>query len=69
VHGAIQMGGFGRNLRASAAWLGTPVGLVALWLLADAFAGFAPGTALTLGLLGMICLTFLIGAFFFVFRR
>jgi hypothetical protein len=60
---------FRRNLRAFAAWLGTPLGLVALWLLADALTDFAPGTALTLGLLGLIALTFLIGAFFFVFRR
>jgi len=60
---------FRQNLRASAAWLGTPLGLAALWLLAEAFTDFAPGTALTLGLLGLIFLTFLIGAFFFVFRR
>jgi len=60
---------FRRNLRAPATWLGTPVGLVALWLLADVFTDFAPGTALTLGLLGLAALTFLIGEFFFVFRR
>jgi hypothetical protein len=58
-----------RNLRACAAWLGTPLGLIALWLLADAFTDFAPGTALALGLLGLVGLTFVIGAFFFVFRR
>jgi hypothetical protein len=40
---------FRRNLRASAAWFGTPLGLVALWLLPDAFTDFAPATALTLG--------------------
>jgi hypothetical protein len=60
-----------KNLRAAGTWLGTPVGLVALWLAWDWF--FSTNTGASLGLLvgtlALVSLALLIGAFFYVFRE
>jgi len=65
-----QEGGSGlNNARAVAAWLGTPVCLVALWLLADVFVSTSPGTALMLGLAALAGISGLVGLFFYVFRE
>jgi hypothetical protein len=57
------------NARAVAAWLGAPVCLVVLWLLADVFVSTAPGTALIFGVTALVGISALAGLFFYVFRR
>jgi hypothetical protein len=57
------------NARVAAAWLGTPVCLVVLWLLADVFVSTSPGTALMLGLAALAGLSALVGLFLYVFRE
>ena len=56
------------NARAVGAWLGAPVCLVVLWLLADVFVSTAPGTALIFGVAALAGISPLIGLFLYVFR-
>lgn len=57
-----------RNLRVSAtAWLGTPIGLIVLWLLAEWLVSVVPGTALVFGLLALLAVVLMIGLLFYAF--
>jgi hypothetical protein len=61
--------GMNNNARVAAAWLGTPVCLVALWLLSDVLVSTAPGTALIFGVAALVGISVLIGLFFYTFRE
>jgi hypothetical protein len=58
-----------KDVRAAAAWLGTPLGLVVLWFVLDTFVSTAPGTALVLALVAFFGFAIGIGLLFYVFRE
>ena len=57
------------NRRTAVAWLGTPLGLVLLWLASEIFVSEMPGTALIIGILGFIAVALSIGLFFYMFKE
>jgi hypothetical protein len=50
-------------------WLGGTISVFVLWVLAEGFVSFAPGTAIVLGLMGLGVIALLIGAFFYLSGR
>jgi hypothetical protein len=60
-----------RKARAAGAWLATPVGVIALWLLGEWFFSTTPGivVGLTVGPLLLVGLALGIAVLFYVFRK
>jgi len=55
--------------RVAVGWLGTPISLTLLWVAAEMFAEEMPGTALIVGLLGLVGVVVCIGLFFYILRE
>jgi hypothetical protein len=50
-------------------WLGTPLGLLTLWLVADSVVSAFPGTAVVVGLVALGALAGIVGLLWFVASR
>jgi hypothetical protein len=58
-----------RDPRAAVRWLATPLGLFLAWLSAEWLMDRAPGTALVLGLVGLLAIVVCAGVLFYVSRQ